>query len=61
MSLWNDLVSHHRELERIGAIENFTADDITVEPGDDKTSVVVNDAVQLISAMEKLYVTVVIS
>ena len=61
LSLWNDLVSHHRELERIGAIENFTADDITVEPGDDKTSVVVNDAVQLISAMEKLYVTVVIS
>lgn len=61
LSLWSDLVSHHRELERIGAIENFTADDITVEPGESKTSVVVNDAVQLISAMEKLYVTVVIS
>lgn len=61
LSLWSDLVSHHQDLERVGAIENFKSEDLTVAPGADKDSVVVNDAIKLVSAMEKLYVTVVIS
>lgn len=60
LSLWSRYVSHHKEMDRIGAIENFKADDIDVQPGEDKKSVVVNDAIQVINCMEKVYATVVV-
>lgn len=60
ISLWNDIVSHHRQLESIRAIENFEADDVTVSAGETKKSVVVSDAVTPISAMTQLYMTVVV-
>jgi hypothetical protein len=44
----------------IRAIENFTEEDITVEPGDAKGDVVVYDNVQPVNAMKKLYMTTII-
>ena len=58
ISLWNDIVKHHQQLESIRAIENFNPDDLTVEKGDTKKSVVVTDYVCPINAMEQLYMTV---
>lgn len=58
VSLWNDIVKHHEELQAIRAIENFSADDVTVEPGDSKKAVVVTDYVTPVNAMEQLYMTV---
>ena len=45
ISFWNDIVTHHRELETLGAIEDFSADNVTISQGADKKSVVVQDAV----------------
>lgn len=60
VSLWGDIVAHHRELERLGAIENFNADLLTVEQGETKKSIVVNDAIVVTNAMAQLYMTVVV-
>ena len=61
ISLWNEIVKHHQELETLRAIENFSADDVTVEQGDTKKSVVVTDNVSIVNAMEQLYMTVVVA
>lgn len=60
ISLWNDIVKHHNNLQDIRAIENFNPDDITVNQGEAKNSVVIGDAVSVISAMAKLYMTVTV-
>lgn len=60
VSLWGDIVKHHRELEAIGAIEPFDTSLLTVEQGANKKSVVVNDAISVVGAMAQLYMTVVI-
>ena len=60
VSLWNDIVAHHRTLERIEAIEKFDTSKLTIEQGADKRSVVVTDEVTVINAMTKLYMTVVV-
>ena len=59
-ALWNDIVKHHRQLNDIRAIEDFDEEDITVTRGDTKRAVVVNDAVSIVSAMSKLYMTVTV-
>lgn len=61
VSLWNDIVSLFKQYEKIQAIEEFNAEEITVEQGNDKNSVNVNSAVQPVNAMEKLYMTVVVN
>ncbi len=61
ISFWNDVVKHHEQLQNMRAIEDFKADDVSVEPGNDKKTVVVSDAVKVISAMSKLYMTVSVS
>ncbi|MCC0641740.1 MULTISPECIES: phage tail sheath family protein [unclassified Clostridioides] len=61
ISFWNDVVKHHKELENIRAIEEFKTDDVSVELGNDKKTVVVSDAVKVINAMSKLYMTVSVS
>ena len=61
VSLWNDIVKHHQQLEKLRAIENFSADDVQVEQGDAKNSVAVQDAVTIVCAMAKLYMTVTVS
>ena len=60
VSLWADIVAHHRQLESIQAIENFDSALVTVEQGANKKSVVVNDVVTVVNAMAQLYMTVVI-
>ena len=58
ISLWNDIVKHHQELQNIRAIENFNPDNVTVAQGDTKKAVVVTDYVTPVNAMAQLYMTV---
>ena len=60
VSLWADIVAHHRALEAVNAIVDFDSSLVTVEQGANKKSVVVNDAVTVVNAMAQLYMTVVI-
>lgn len=59
-SLWADIVSMHKELVAIGAIENFTDSDIVVSKGSGKGKVVISDVITVAGTMEQLYMTVVI-
>ncbi len=58
VSLWSDIVKHHEELQKLRAIENFKDSDITVEQGETKNSVLVQDRIEVVNAMGKLYMTV---
>lgn len=60
ISLWNDIVKHHSQLQDIRAIQDFSPDDVNVNQGDAKNSVVVGDAVTITVAMAKLYMTVMV-
>ena len=60
ISLWNDIVKHHEQLQTIRAIENFTSDSVSVEQGETKKSVLVMDYVTPVNAMEQLYMTVIV-
>ena len=60
VSLWADIVAHHRQLEAIRAIESFDSSLLTVVKGNNKKSVVVNDVITVINSMAQLYMTVVI-
>lgn len=60
LSLWNDIVKHHEQLQTIRAIENFSGENVTVEKGDTKKSVAVTDYVTPVNAMEQLYMTVIV-
>ena len=53
-----EILAYHEQLMKIEAIENFTADDLTVEKGTEKQDVVVYENVQPVDAMEKLYMKV---
>ena len=59
-SLWNDIVRLFTDYQTLQAIENFEDSDISVAIGDDKKSVSIDTSVQVINAMEKLYMTVVV-
>ena len=61
ISFWSDIVAHHRQLQDIRAIENFSDSDVTVEQGDTKKSVIVEDAVTVVNAMGKLYMVCEVS
>lgn len=60
ISLWADIVKHHRELEELQAIEAFDSTLLTVEQGTTKKSVVVNEVITVINSMAQLYMTVVV-
>lgn len=60
ISLWSDIVAHHRQMAKIRAIEGFSESDVAVEQGDTKKSVVVSDAVTVVNSMGKLYMTVTV-
>lgn len=60
VSLWADIVAHHKQLEAINAIENFDSGLLTVTQGESKKSVVVNDAITVTNSMAQLYMTVVV-
>lgn len=53
-----EILAYHEQLMKIEAIENFTAEDLTVEKGVEKQDVVVYENVQPVDAMEKLYMKV---
>ena len=61
LSLQNDIVKHHQQLQTIRAIENFEPDDVTVAKGDTKKAVVVESAVTVVNAMSQLYITTTIA
>lgn len=61
ISLWSDIIKHHGQLQEIRAIEDFSDADVTVAQGDTKKSVVVTDAVTVVNAMGKLYMTVTVA
>lgn len=60
ISLWNDIVTHHQQLQTIRAIEEFNPDLVIVAAGATKKAVVVNDVAQPVNAMGQLYMTVVV-
>lgn len=61
ISLWSDIVAHHRQLEQIHAIEEFADSDVSVVQGSTKKSVVVSDVVTIVNAMGQLYMTVTVA
>lgn len=61
VSLWSDIVAHHRQMEQIQAIEGFSEDDVSVAQGQTKKAVVVSDAVTVVSTMGKLYMAVTVA
>lgn len=60
-SLWADIVKHHENMQSIRAIEKFTDEDVTVDQGETKKSVVVTDNITVVNTMEKLYMTVYVA
>lgn len=60
LSLWNDVKKVHTQLQDMRAIENFSDEDITVEQGSGKKSIVISDSIEVINTMTKLYMTVVV-
>ena len=57
---WADIVALFKDYQTLQAIENFEDEDIKVAIGNDKKSVTIETSVQVINAMEKLYMTVVV-
>ena len=55
VALWNDIVKHHMALQDIRAIQDFKSEDVTVNQGEAKNSVLIGDAVSIIVGMAKLY------
>lgn len=60
-SFWNALVDHHKELERMQAIDTFDTANIVVAQGDSRQSIVVTDTVKPMDAMTHLYMTVTVN
>lgn len=60
ISLWYDIVKIHQELNDIRAIEDFESEDVVVEQGDDKKSVVVNSTITVVNTMTKLYMKTIV-
>lgn len=61
ISLWNDISAHRMEMQRIRAIQNYNKDDLTVEQGESKKAVVVNEVVDPTVAMSQLYITTMVA
>jgi len=61
ISLWSDIVAHHTQLLRIRAIQDFTSEDVLVEAGETKDSVMVTDNISPVNALAKLYMTVYVA
>lgn len=57
LSLWNDIVEHRKSLQRMRAIENFKDEDVVVERGNSKTSVVITNKICPVNSMAQLYIT----
>lgn len=58
ISFWNELVKLHKEYERIRMLENFDSEQMVVAPGETKKAVLLTEHVNIVSAMEQLYMAV---
>lgn len=59
-SLQLALVKIRQQLQDLRAIENFKDSDVTVEQGEGKKAVVVNDTITVVNTMSQLYMTTVV-
>ena len=55
------LIEYFNELQRLNAIQNFVADDVTVSAGTDSDAVVIDCYIQPVDSVEKIYITVNLS
>ncbi len=55
-----ELVNYHKNLMAIGAIENFIPENVTVIAGEEKGDVIVNEFIEPVGAMDKLYMTCIV-
>jgi len=60
-SLRGDIIALHNDLLELRAIEDFNDGDIKISRGDDAVSVVVEENITVVNAMEKLYMTVTVA
>lgn len=58
VALRSDIISIANQLQELRALEDFDSDDVTVEQGDSKKSVVVNVSLTPVTAMAQLYMEV---
>lgn len=56
--LRSTLIDYFKELQRLAAIQQFTADDVTVTSGTDLEAVVIDCFIQPVDSVEKMYITV---
>lgn len=61
VSLWNDLVKHRTELQRIRAIDVYDKQALTIQQGETKKSVVVSEVIVPTVAMSQLYITTTVA
>jgi hypothetical protein len=52
------LIEYFNELQRLNAIQNFTAEDVTVSAGTDSDAVIIDCYIQPVDSVEKIYITV---
>jgi len=52
------LIEYFNELQRLAAIQNFTIEDVTVNPGVDSDAVDITCNIQPVDSVEKIYITV---
>lgn len=57
----NAIVGYLLEIQQGQGIQNFTADDVEVLPGNEPDSIIVNLAIQTVDAVEKIYITITVS
>ena len=55
------IVGYLQDIQANQGIQNFEADDVTVEPGTAIDAIVVNVAIQVVDSVEKIYMTVEVS
>ncbi len=52
------LIEYFNELQRLNAIQNFTAEDVMVSAGTDSDAVIIDCYIQPVDSVEKIYITV---
>ncbi len=55
------VVEYFNELQRLGAIKDFTAEDVAITQGTDSDAVVIESYIKPVDSIEKMYITVKLS
>jgi len=55
------LIEYFNELQRMGAIQNFVTEDVTVASGTSSDAVVIDCYIQPVDSIEKIYISVNLS